>query len=82
MYTKSLFHKVLNLVDDDIAQQFRSIPGEPLGDEKNFPTWDIHDPMIMQILRDLKKIAHTIESGVTFEKSRNRDNGTDNGRNG
>jgi len=78
MYPKQLFYKVLDLVDDDIAEQFRSIPEEPFKDEEKFPTWDLHDPMRMQMTRDLKKIAQTINSGC-FKITHNCNNSVDDG---
>jgi len=58
MYPKQLFYKVLDLVDDDIANHFRSIPEEQFKDEEKFPIWDMRDPLIMQMTRDLKKMAY------------------------
>ena len=81
MYPKQLFYKVLDLVDNDIAEQFRSLPEEPFNGEGKFSMWDLHEPMMMQITRDLKKIARAIDSGVAIEKSCNGNDNTNNGCN-
>jgi hypothetical protein len=81
MYPKELFTKVLSLVDSDISVQFNNVP-EELYKGENYPAWNIHDPLIMQLVRDLKKISQILESGVLFEKCHDCNDSTGNGCNG